>query len=399
MEAATPEIRCPRCGNEFELSQALMQDIESTALKAAELRHRDEIEKLTSALRADAEAQLEIVKSKATAQAQQQLGTKIQELQEESAESKQAMADLRDQLLQTAHQLREATKAREDAALEMEAKLTLESRRIREEAEKTADERQRLNLAARDKTISDLQKSLEEAQRRASQGSQQLQGEILELDLESELMSAFREDEIEPVAKGVRGADIIQSVRTPAGTPCGVMLWEVKRTKNWVDSWIPKLKEDLRNEKANIAILVTEVMPKSISGEIGSVSGVWICKPKFSIILGTLLRKSLIDSGLKATFAEDRGTKADSLYNFVTSHEFAQQIEAMVETYQQMIAQLSKEKVQFTRVWAEREAQTERLLLSTARIIGNMQGRVGQTSMPRIKGLEILDAGADVVEE
>jgi hypothetical protein len=140
-------------------------------------------------------------------------------------------------------------------------------------------------------------------------------------------------------------------------------------------------------------------MPKSISGDIGSVSGVWICKPKLSIIMATLLRKSLIDSGLTAALAEDRGTKADALYNFVTSHEFAQQIEAMVETYQDMITQLSKEKAQFARVWAEREAQTERLLLSTARIIGSMQGHVGQTSMPRIKGLELLESGGDSIEQ
>jgi hypothetical protein len=171
------------------------------------------------------------------------------------------------------------------------------------------------------------------------------------------------------------------------------MLWEAKRTKNWVEGWIPKLKEDLRNEKANIPIIVTEAMPKSVTEGIGIVKGVWICTPNMAVVLAMLLRKSLLDSGLQKALAEDRGTKADALYNFVTSHEFVQQIEAMVETYQEMANQISKERTYFTKFWAEREAQAQRLLVGTANIIGSMQGHVGQASMPKIKGLEPLELG------
>jgi hypothetical protein len=173
------------------------------------------------------------------------------------------------------------------------------------------------------------------------------------------------------------------------------MLWEVKRTKNWVDGWVPKLKEDLRNEKANIPIIVTEAMPKSIAEDIGIVNGVWICKPNMAVVLATLLRKSLLDSGLQKALAQDRGTKADALYNFVTSHEFVQQIESMVETYQEMASQISKERTYFTKSLAEREAQAQRLLLGTANIIGSMQGHVGQSSMPKVKGLELLESGSN----
>ena len=155
----------------------------------------------------------------------------------------------------------------------------------------TADEKQRLNLAARDKTIADLQKSLDEALRKAAQGSQQLQGEIIELDLEDALSAEFKDDLIAPVEKGIRGADIKHSVRSPMGNECGVILWEIKRTKVWTEGWVQKLKDDLRETKANIPVIITEVMPKNATGEIYFHNGVWIAKPASALILATLLRE------------------------------------------------------------------------------------------------------------
>ncbi len=386
-------IKCTHCGKDIELSEALTKDIESSVLEAEHKKHVAELEKVKAEATANAQKEIEEAKQKATDQAQAKLATKLKELQEESAEDKKDNQELRTQLKQLMQQLRESNKAKDNVEIEMQKKLTEEEGKIREEAQKSADEKQRLNLAARDKTISDLQKALDEAQRKAAQGSQQLQGEIIELDLETELTNIFRDDDIEPVAKGTRGGDILQTVKNPRGTACGVMLWEIKRTKNWVDGWIPKLKEDLRNGKANIPIIVTEAMPKSITEDIGTFNGVWICKPRMAIVLAMLLRKSLLDSGLQKALAENRGTKADALYNFVTSHEFVHQIEAMVETYQEMTQQITKERTYYAKFWAEREAQAQRLLLGTANIIGSMQGHVGQASMPKIKGLELLEAG------
>ena len=388
-------IKCTRCGQEIELSEALTKDIEASVLEAEHKKHLAEINEVKKEAALEAQKQIEEAKAKAAEQAQTRLEAKIKDMQEESAADKKDNQELRDQLKLLMQQLRESNKAKENAELEMQKKLVEEEAKIRESAEKAADEKQRLNLAARDKTIADLQKSLDEAQRKAAQGSQQLQGEIMELDLETAMADAFRDDDIEPIAKGTKGGDIRQVVKSPRGTVCGVMLWEIKRTKNWVDGWIPKLKEDLRNEKANIPIIVTEIMPKSISDDIGYLNGVWICTPKTAIVLSTLLRKSLLDAGLQKALAENRGTKADALYNFVTSHEFVQQIEAMVETYQEMTQQITKERTYYAKFWAEREAQAQRLLLGTANIIGSMQGHVGQASMPKIKGLELLEAGEE----
>jgi len=386
-------IKCTHCGKEIELSEALTKDIESSVLEAEHKKHLAELDEVKKESALEAQKQIEEAKVKAAEQAQARLESKLKDMRDETAADKKDNQELREQLKLLMQQLRESNKAKENVEIEMQKKLVEEETKIREAAEKTADEKQRLNLAARDKTIADLQKSLDEAQRKAAQGSQQLQGEIMELDLESAMTNAFRDDDIEPIAKGTKGGDIRQVVKSPRGTVCGVMLWEIKRTKNWVDGWIPKLKEDLRNEKANIPIIVTEIMPKSVSDDIGNVNGVWICKPNTAIVLSTLLRKSLLDAGLQKTLAENRGTKADALYNFITSHEFVQQIEAMVETYQEMTQQITKERTYYVKFWAEREAQAQRLLLGTANIIGSMQGHVGQASMPKIKGLELLEAG------
>src|SRR3989344_1931534 len=313
-------IKCNHCGEEIELTEALTKDLEKTILATEHAKHVSELERV----------------KKEASEAAAKLDLKLQNLQKEAGEASEDNKELRKQLATLMQELRESKKARANVELEMQKKLGEEEAKIREEATKQADEKQRLNLAAKEKTISDLQKALDEAQRKAAQGSQQLQGEILELDLEEALANHFRDDEIEPIAKGVRGGDIRHVVKSPRGTVCGVMLWEIKRTKNWKAEWITKLKENLRSEKANIPIIITNCMPKHIVEDMGIFNGVWICKPHLVIILAALLRKGLLDVGLQKALANDRGNKADALFNFVTSHEFVHQIEAMVETYQEM---------------------------------------------------------------
>jgi hypothetical protein len=137
-------------------------------------------------------------------------------------------------------------------------------------------------------------------------------------------------------------------------------------------------------------------MPKEIETDMGQLHGVWVCKPQLAAVLAALLRKGLLDAGLQKALAQNRGDKADALYSFVTSHEFAHQIESMVETYSEMATQITKERVAYEKIWSQRQKQVERLLLGTANIYGSMQGHIGQASMPRIKGLELLDAGDEL---
>jgi hypothetical protein len=426
-------VTCAHCGKEIEIGAALQGQIEEQILKAEHAKHTAELERVQkeaaaeSKRAAEAAAQLaqkqlasEIELARKEAQADLDMARKqleaasvaaskkqaaeqelsMQRLQHEAAAEKEANKELREQLGKLMTELREERKAKENAELEMHKKLAEEEGKIRESAAKEADEKQRLNLAARDKTIADLQKSLDEAQRKAAQGSQQLQGEVMELDFEAALADAFRDDDIEPVGKGVKGGDIRQVVKSPKGYACGVILWEIKRTKNWTEGWIAKLKDDLRAEKANVPIIVSEALPKDLAGDLGLVNGVWVCRPSLAVALASLVRKNLLDVYREKAIADNRGTKAEALYGFVTSHEFAQQIESMVETYREMNNQIMKERVAFEKSWALREKQAQKLLLSTANIVGSMQGHIGQGSALKIKGLELLDAGEDdIVEE
>lgn len=393
-------IRCTHCGKVVELSEALTKDIEKTFLEAEHKKHIEEIERVKIEAAENAQKQISAERQKAEADASSKVALKLEQIQNENDEEKKENKELRTQILALTTELRASRKTAENAELEMQKKLDEESIKIREDADKVADEKQRLKIAEKDKQLEAARRANEDLQRKLNQGSQQMQGEILELDLETALGEAFRDDDIEPIAKGTKGGDIRHVVKSPRGTVCGVMLWEIKRTKSWVDGWVAKLKEDLRSEKANIPIIITEVMPKDINDGIGLYNGVWVCKPQTAVVLGTLLRKSLLDAGLQKALAENRGTKADALYSFVTSHEFVQQIEAMVETYQEMTSQITKERTYYARFWAERDAQAQRLLLSTANIVGSMQGHIGQASMPKIKGLEIdlLESGLDETE-
>ncbi len=399
-------ITCPKCNEEIELSEALTKDIKKTVLLAEHQKHQAELEKVRNEATADAkknaEVEINIAQKKFEMEAQaiqkRTLADReiaMKELQIEAASEKKSNKELREKLTDLMSKLAEERKAKENAELEMQKRLAREVAKIREEAGKNADEKYRLKLAESEKKLTDTQKALDEAQRKAAQGSQQLQGEILELDMENVLREAFRDDDIQPVAKGHKGGDICQIVKSQRGTDCGIILWEIKRTKNWVEGWVQTIKTNLRSAKANIPIIVTNVMPKQITADIGNMNGVWVCKPTSAIILATLLRKSLLDVGLQKALAQNRGTKADALFGFVTSHEFVNQIEAMLETYTEMATQVQKERMAYEKFWAQRENQAKKLFMGTANIIGGMQGHIGPTSMPKIKGLELLEPGKE----
>ncbi|HEX8226418.1 MAG TPA: DUF2130 domain-containing protein [Candidatus Saccharimonadales bacterium] len=434
MGSASSTIQCKQCGIEIEVSEALTGQIEAQVLAAEHKRHQAEMQMVLAEaaetakreresalemtrkhlagekerLENEKKAELDIARRKLESEAmsaqkkaaaqQEMLVRQLREDAEHEKESKKQLeasnAKFREQIAELMQAIRDEKKGRENAEIEAQKKLSEEEGKIREEATRLADERQRLNLASKEKTITDLQKALDDAQRKAAQGSQQMQGEIMELDLEKSLADAFRDDQIAPVAKGVNGADISQTVCTPRGSACGVILWEIKRTKNWTDGWIPKLKADLRASKANIPVIITEAMPKQIDGDMGQLEGVWVCKPGLALVLGMLLRKTLLDVGAQVAKTRNQGGKAEALYGYITGHEFHQQIESMVETYQEMTLQVQKERVAYEKLWAQREKQAQKLFMGTANIVGGMQGNIGQAAMPRIKGLE-LDSGIE----
>lgn len=358
-------IKCPNCGEEIEISQAISQTI-----------------------KADLEKELsEKIKTKYAEESQEK--TKL--LEEELKEKNQKLKDAMEAELLIRKEKTKLEDEKRSFELDKQRQIDEERNKIRQQTLLEASDSHRLKDMEKEKMINDLKKALQDAQLKANQGSQQLQGEVQELDLEEYLIKAFPSDEVNPVGKGVKGADVRQIVKTSLGTVCGVILWESKRTKAWVDDWATKLKDDLRASKANIPVIVTSVLPKSIKTGFGFYEGVWVTEPAYTQPLAEILRKNLIDVAREKHNSNDRGTKADMIYTYLTSDAFVQQIQSIIEVHQNMQNQVQKERAAFEKIWKEREAQAERILISTAGIYGSIQGVAGQ-SLPSVKGLDLLEA-------
>ncbi|MDH4128792.1 MAG: DUF2130 domain-containing protein [Spirochaetota bacterium] len=394
-------IKCNKCQNQIEITEAIREELEAKVLEETKAKHQNEINKLIQEkenLKKAKEKEFEdfqkhiteSIRKETIDKVRKEYDAKIESTKEESQAREKQNKELQNEIKELFKQLREIKDAKDKIEIEYEKKLLYEQDNIKQKAKKEAHEEIGLKLAEKDKQIEDIKKQLIEAQRKAEQGSQQLQGEVLELDLEHLLRDNFPHDVIEPVEKGTRGADVKQIVRSPKGYECGVILWETKRTKTWSDSWISKLKDDLRAEKANIPVIISSVLPKEIDNGLGSKDEVWISSFPLAKMLAILLRKNLLDVYRQKAILEYRGEKAEHLYEYITSHKFRQQVEAMVETYHLMKNQINKERVSYEKMWSLREKQVDKLFSSTANIIGNIQGEVGPSAF-QIKGLELLE--------
>lgn len=357
-------IKCPKCGSPIEIEEAFRLEVQEKITKEIEEKLKKDFEEKTL--------------------------FQINELKKIIEEKDQKLSEFREIELKLREEKRKLEEREKELTLEVQRKVDEEKRKIEEAAYKRVLEEHRLLDMEKDKKIADLTKALEEARLKASQGSQQTQGEVLELDVENTLRSAFPSDEILPIEKGVRGADIRQIVKSPRGFVCGVILWETKRTKTWASDWIPKLKEDLRAEKADIAVIISSALPEEANKGLGIKENVWIVNYDLFLPLAIALRKNLLDVGYQKAISVNRGRKADLLYEFITGNEFRQQVEALVEVYKEMKEQLDKERVAFEKIWKIRDSQIKRLITSTINIYYGASGLVG-SSMPQIKGLELLE--------
>lgn len=409
-----PTIVCPKCKHEIKLTESLAAPL----LESARLDYEKRLaEKDADAARRESslhDREVALSQAKASLDAQVAEKVKVERLRIAAEEGKKArltlsadldqkvkeISDLQDVLKSRDTKLAEAQKAQvdlirkqralDDAKREMD--LNVEKRvqaglgATREQARKEAEESLNLRLLEKDQTISAMKKQLEEAQRRAEQGSQQLQGEVQELELEALLRAKFPRDTIEPVPKGDYGGDIIQRVVGPMGQPCGAILWESKRTKNWSDGWLAKLREDQRTAKAEVALLVTQAMPKGVES-FDLVEGVWIAHPKVSLSLATMIRQTLIEVNMSRQSSQGQQTKTEMIYQYLTGPRFRQRVEAIVEAFTNMKTDLDAEKKAITKQWAKREEQIERVMQGTVGMYGDLQGIAGK-SLQEIEGLE-----------
>jgi len=374
-------IKCPHCGKQVEISEAIKHQVEESVRTEEKEKSRLEIEKLKKE-----------IEEKIKKRLKDDLEFKMKNSENELDEAKKRNKELQEQLLELNKTLREIKDSSDRQELENQRKLNEELEKMREDVGKTA----KLKELELEKKLSDTQKALEDAQRKSRQGSQQLQGEVMELNLEEQLKATFSYDEFSPVPKGIEGADIWQKVRNKHGQEAGSIVWEIKRTKAFSKSWLPKLREDCRKVNGSIAILVTDVLPDNIDF-FGREAGVWISSFEQALVLANVLRDSLLQLAIAKSSASHKDEHLQEIYEYITSEAFRHKIEAHFESVKTLRVDLDSEKRAMERIWKKREVEIQRLDRSMSQMFGEIQGVVGpQLEAP--KNLEI-EAGDEPKQE
>jgi hypothetical protein len=410
-----PTITCPNCQSEIKLTESFAAPLIQAArmqYEQASSQRESEIAKRETTVRSQ---QADLAKEKASIE--EQVAARAEEMRKTIAtqEEKKAkliaaadldqkakeVADLQEVLKERDIKLAEARKAQADLVRKQrelddakrEVDLTVEKRvqeslgPVREKAKQEAEESLNLRVLEKEELIASLRRQIGELKRKAEQGSQQLQGEVLELELESILRAEFPQDIIEPVPKGEFGGDVLHRVVSRQNQQCGTILWESKRTKNWSDAWLPKLRDDQRAANAKIALLVSNVLPKGTVA-FNLVDGVWVTEARCALPVALVLRQSLIDLSAARHAADGQQTKMELVYEYLTGPQFRHRINAIVEKFSDMQADLDRERKTMTRLWAKREGQIRGVIESTAGMYGDLQGIAGKT-LQEIDGLSL----------
>lgn len=346
--------------------------IEETVQKQVEARLQDEVVKVQQ------------VESKKAADAN---AAQIKQLEGELAEKSESLRAAKEQELALRTERRKLQEAQESLALEVQRTIDEERGKLKEQFKAQSDEENRLKIAEKEKVISDLKVKLDEAQRKAEQGSQQMQGEVLELDFEQRLRAVFPWDKIIEVSKGIRGGDVCHEVMSKTANPCGKILYETKRTKNWSDGWVTKLKEDMRKVGAAIGVIVTDTMPADAEG-FCQRDTIWVTDIKSAIPLAHVLRCILQEVALAQGYRDGAKEKMELLYNYLTGTEFRQRASAIIEAFMLMRNDLEKERAAVTRTWCKREKQISGVIENMAGMIGDVQGISGN-ALQDIPALEL----------
>lgn len=414
-----PTINCPHCQREIKLTESLAAPVLAAAKRELEQRlaqkeqefgnRESRLQQQEAALKQAAETQEALVAEKLKAE-RAKIGAEEarkarQTLSTEMEERDKAIGELRELVKTRETKLAEAQKVQSDLlkkerALDdakRELDLTVEKRiqeslaATRQQGRQEAEDELKLKVAEKEQLIAGMQKTIEDLKRRSEQGSQQLQGEVQELQLEALLRAKFPRDTIEPVEKGEFGGDALQHVNGPLGQRCGSILWESKRTKNWSPGWLPKLRSDQRTAKAEIAVLVTQVLPPEVAS-FDLIDGVWVIPPAVALPVAVMLRQSLLEVAMSRVAAEGQQSKMEMIYGYLTGPRFRQRVQAIVEAFSSMKEDLDKEKKAITRQWAKRDEQIERVMQATVGMYGDMQGIAGKT-LQEIEGLELKSLG------
>ncbi len=411
---AEPTIVCPQCKIEIKLTESLaapllesvkrdyeqrltQKNIDIAKREQALAERAQSLEKAKQTFDQQVAQKLQLERARIGAEEAQKaklmlghdLDQKTREiniLQEVLKQNNAKLADAQKTQAELVRKERELDDAKREIDLTIEKRVQADLGAERDKAKREAEEELKLKVMEKDQTITAMQRQIEDLKRRAEQGSQQLQGEVQELELEVLLTAKFPRDTIQPVPKGEFGGDVLHRVLGPTNQICGTILWESKRTKNWSDGWLPKLREDQRAAKAEIAVIISQALPKEIE-TFGFLDGVWVADPKVALPVAMSLRQTLIEVACARQASEGQQTKMEMVYGYLTGPRFRQRVQAIVEAFSSMRDDLDREKKAITRQWAKREEQIDRVMNATVGMYGDLQGIAGKT-LQEIEGLE-----------
>ena len=417
--ASDEKIMCPKCSHHFSLSESITRqtieryesefdevflaqkkeleasistEVEQKTIKQFSGEIAQLQEKLQDSINAEAEAKKLIVKAQTNAKAiaLKEFEDEKKAFEEELLEKNKRISEFREQELELRKQKRAIEEQQANLHIELQRKLEDERTKIIDQISATETARFSMIEAEYKKKIEDAQKANEDLRRKLDQGSQQLQGEVLELELEQVLATSFLHDQIDEVKKGQRGADILQTVRTIQGIVCGKIIWEAKRAENWTDKWLDKLKDDQQEAKADIAVLVSTVMPKGVDEVIVRLGDVWVISPQVIKPVAEMLRVVLLEANRLKLVNTGRNEKMELLYNYLSSAQFSQKIRTTLEAFESMRSDLESEKRAMQKIWSKRQTQIERVTNSMTSVVGELQG-IAHEALPQLNNLETLD--------
>ena len=374
----TQTFKCPHCKKTVEISEAFAHEIEEKILADTEVKHKEELEKIKK------ETELSIKKS-----LEEKQSLEFEDLRRQLAEQVKKNDEFAQRELELREERRRIEQEKKDFELKMQRAIDAKEKELEEKIVKDEQEKSRMREKEKDMQIDNLKRMLDDAQRKASQASQQIQGEVLELDLEEKLKEQFPTDLIEPVGKGRTGGDIVQRVRNSAGKTAGSILWETKRAE-WRPVWISKLREDTRSVGATAAILVSEELPKGTSG-FGFIDGILVTSYAYMLSLATLVRRGIMQTAAAKSAAESKDSTLELIYQYLQSDPFRHRIEGYVDGIREMRSDLETEKRSLERIWKKREMQIAKAELNISHMYGELQGIMGK-NLPDIKPLS-LDSG------
>ena len=397
-------VKCPHCGESFELGEAFQQDMENefrSKLKAQEKKIEKEWQKKLDVREEELHKEAGLLKAKAEAdakkKAQEAFAVEMSDLKEQLGEREKQVEEARKMEADLRRQKREIEDKGKALELELQRRLEEGTAQAREKLVREMDDKYRLKVADKDRELGMLKAQVDELNRKIELGSQQAQGEVLEQDIEGRLRVEFPMDEFEPVSQGVRGADIIQTVKLPDGRVAGKILWETKRTKAWTDSWIGKIKADLQSCKADIPVIVSATLPKD-HHQFASYEGVWVSDISSAINLGRVLRDTLLKVMRERGFQAGREDQKELIYDYLTGQEFRNRVEAVLRAFIGMRNSIIQQRRSMEKHWAAQEKHVEAVVRNLSGMSGEIEVLAGK-DLPALKLLGSSEENAEEKEE